>query len=69
MPRVQPNAVTMLERIPRDKPAEMVSRAPVPGVATMTKEVIRNARLTHPSITSADVDPLRRREASHWMNE
>ena len=61
MPSVQPNAVTMLARMPRDRPAEIVSSAPVPGVATMTSDVIRKATLTRPSIVRAAAGPTKER--------
>ena len=45
VPRVHANAARMLARAPRVSPAAIVYSAPVPGVATMTSEVIRKARL------------------------
>ena len=45
MPSVQPKAATMLARDPRERPAAMVKRTPVPGDTTTMREVIRNAML------------------------
>ena len=45
IPSVQPNAATMLARLPRAKPAAIVYNTPVPGVATMMSDVSRNAVL------------------------
>src|SRR6202042_3145349 len=48
-PSVQPKAATILARAPRDTPAESVMSAPVPGIATITSEVNRKAKLTKPA--------------------
>jgi hypothetical protein len=42
----------MLERAPRDKPALIVISTPVPGVATMIKDVRRNAHPMPPDATN-----------------
>ena len=47
-PKVQPNAATALARAPRDMPAT-VNKTPVPGVATITSVVNKNATLTFSS--------------------
>src|SRR5215472_2276911 len=49
IPSVQPNAATTLALAPRDNPAEMVYRAPVPGVTTMINAVSMNAMLNRRS--------------------
>jgi hypothetical protein len=41
--QVQPNAATMLARPPLDMPAATVNKTPVPGVATITSIVNKNA--------------------------
>jgi hypothetical protein len=56
MPNVQPAAATRLARAPRESPAVIVNSAPVPGVATITSDVSRKARLT---TTSSTADPAR----------
>ena len=53
MPSVQPKAATMLARDPRERPAAMVKRTPVPGETTTMSEVIRNAMLTAALLTLA----------------
>src|SRR5579863_4701241 len=57
IPSVQPIAATTLARAPRDRPAERVISAPVPGIATMSSEVNRNAALTSCSLSGRP--PLR----------
>jgi hypothetical protein len=53
-PEMQPAAATRPARAPRATPAEIVSSAPVPGVATMTNAVIRKVgRMTSDAVSPA----------------
>jgi hypothetical protein len=50
MPRVHPNAATMLDRRPRERPVASVYRTPVPGDTTTTSDVTRKPVLTSLSV-------------------
>src|SRR5262249_41101561 len=50
IPSVQANAASTLARGPRDRPADSVKSAPVPGVATMTSDVTRKVQVTGGSL-------------------
>jgi hypothetical protein len=43
IPSVQPKAATTAARVPRDRPAASVTKTPVPGEATIIRDVIRNS--------------------------
>jgi hypothetical protein len=53
MPSVHPNAATTPARAPREIPADNVISAPVPGIATITSDVSRNAKLTQTAYLGA----------------
>ena len=53
MPSVHPNAATTPAQAPREIPADNVISAPVPGIATITSDVSRNAKLTQTAYLGA----------------
>src|SRR4051794_5466087 len=60
VPSVHAKAASTLARGPRDRPADRVKSAPVPGVATMTNDVSRNVSTSAAYVVVADPDPKSR---------